>query len=170
MAHGHGRGSPLSPPRQRKCLPLHAAACFHPRVPPTDVKHRLTLLLLLFTCALVASAVAAPLSGTKTVGPTGGYASLTAAIADIQAQSLGGALVLELQSTYVSTVETFPLTVPALNGASAVKTVTIRPASGAAGLSITSTDTTAATVDLNGAQFVTFDGRPGGAGDRKSVV
>ena len=134
------------------------------------MKHRLTLLLLLFTCTLVALAVAAPLSGTKTVGSTGGYASLTAVIADIQVQSLGGALVLELQPAYVSTVETFPLTVPALNDASAVNTVTIRPASGAAGLSITSADTTAATVNLNGAQFVTFDGRPGGVGTAKQLT
>ena len=109
---------------------------------------------------------AAPLSGTKLVGPTGDYASLTAAIADVQAvgNGLGGALVLELQATYVSSVETFPLTVPALNGASAVNSLTIRPASGATGLSIVSAVSSAATVDLNGAQFVTIDGRPGGVG------
>ena len=83
---------------------------------------------------------------------------------DVQAQSLGGALVLELQATYVGTVETFPLTIPALNGASAVNTLTIRPASGATALAISSANTTAATVDLNGAQFVTIDGRPGGVG------
>src|SRR6185436_19869124 len=70
----------------------------------------------------------------------------------------------ELQATYVATVETFPLTIPALNGASAVNTLTIRPASGATALSISSANTTAATVDLNGAQFVTIDGRPGGTG------
>ena len=109
---------------------------------------------------------AAPLFGTKLIGPTGDYASLTAAIADVQAvgNGLGGALVLELQATYVSSVETFPLTIPALNGASAVNSLTIRPASGAAGLSIVSAVSSAATVDLNGAQFVTIDGRPGGVG------
>ena len=112
-----------------------------------------------------ALAMPPPLSGTKTVCSSGcDYASLTAAVADIQVQGLGGALVLELGATYVSTGETFPLTIPALNGASAVNTLTIRPASGATGLSISSADTTAATVDLNGAQFVTIDGRPGGVG------
>ena len=105
-----------------------------------------------------------PIFGTKSVGPTGNYTSITAAIADVQAQGLGGALVLELQSTYVSTVETFPLTIPVLNGVSTVNTLTIRPALGATGLSISSAGTTAATVDLNGAQFVTIDGRPGGTG------
>jgi hypothetical protein len=122
--------------------------------------------LLLF----VLPAHGAPLSGTKSVGPTGDYASITAAIADVQAvgNGLGGALVLELQATYLpaymSIVETFPLTIPALNGASAVNTLTIRPASGATALSISSAVTTAATVDLQGAQFVTIDGRPGGVG------
>ena len=122
--------------------------------------------LLAFLLLLVLPASAAPLSGTKSVGPTGDYASLTAAIADVQAvgNGLGGALVLELQPGYVSTVETFPLTIPALNGASAVNTLTIRPVSGATALSISSADTTAATVDLNGAQFVTIDGRPAGVG------
>ena len=109
---------------------------------------------------LVLSAHGAPLSGTRTIGPTGDYASVTAAIADVQAQTLGGALVLELQPAYVSTVESFPLTIPALNGASAVNTVTLRPAAGATALSISSA--AAQTLDLNGAQFLTIDGRPGG--------
>jgi hypothetical protein len=124
----------------------------------------------LFICLVLAlllsppAVTAAPISGTKSVGPTGDYISLTAAIADIQAQTLGGALVLELQATYLSGVETFPLTLSALNGASVVNTLTIRPASGATALSISSADTTTATVDLNSAKFVTIDGRPGGMG------
>ena len=126
---------------------------------------------LLAFLALAVSLHAAPLSGTKSVGPTGNYASLTAAIVDIQAQTVGGALVLELQSTYVSSVETFPLTVPTLNGASAVSTVTIRPQTGATGLSIvTGLDARAGTVDLNGAQFVTLDGRAGGIGTAKQLT
>ncbi|MCF7788354.1 MAG: choice-of-anchor D domain-containing protein [Prosthecobacter sp.] len=129
--------------------------------------------IILFTVVALAIAIpahAAPLSGTKTIGPTGDYASVTAAIADVQAQTLGGALVLELQAAYVSTVETFPLTVPALNGASATNTLTLRPQSGATGLSISSSNTNAATVDLNGAQFVTIDGRPGGTGTAKQLT
>ena len=126
----------------------------------------LRILLLTLLAVLPIAAAAAPLSGTKSVGPTGDYLSITAAIADVQAvgNGLGGALVLELQGTYLGTVETFPLTIPALNGASAVNTLTIRPASGATALAISSADTTAATVELNGAQFVTIDGRPGGVG------
>ncbi len=125
------------------------------------MKH--VLALIFFSFAIRYSANAA-LFGTRTVGPSGDYPSLTGAIAEVQAQSLGGALVLELQATYIGTVETFPLTIPALNGASAVNTLTIRPASGATALAISSANTTAATIDLNGAKFVTIDGRPGGVG------
>lgn len=106
---------------------------------------------------------AAPLSGTKSVGPSGDYPSLTSAIANVQVQTLSGPLVLELQPAYVSTVETFPLTFSNLT-TTATNTLTVRPQTGATGLVITSADTTAATVVLNGAQFVTFDGRPGGVG------
>lgn len=131
-----------------------------------NMMNRLRLLaaIVAFPAAIIPKAQAAPLSGTKSVGPTGDYVSLTAAITDVQVQTLGGALILELQPAYVGTVETFPLTIPALNGASAVNTLTIRPAAGATALSISSSDTTAATVDLNGAQYVTIDGRPGGVG------
>lgn len=106
----------------------------------------------------------AALSGTKAVGPTGDYASLTAALADVQAQTLDGPLVLELQPAYVGTVETFPLVFGAGLTTTATNTLTVRPQAGATALSISSADITAATVDLNGAQFVTIDGRPGGVG------
>ena len=112
---------------------------------------------------------AAPLSGTRTIGPTGDYASITAAIADVQAQTLGGALILELDSSYNSGVETFPLTIPALNGASDVNTVTLRPQAGANNLTITSTNNMA-TVELSGARFLVIDGRAGGAGTAKQLT
>jgi alpha-tubulin suppressor-like RCC1 family protein len=119
-----------------------------------------------YTVAVTRQNSLGPISGTRTVGPAGNYVSISAAIADVQAagNGLGGALVLELLPAYVSTVETFPITIPTLNGASAANTLTIRPASGATALAVTSADTTAATVDLNGAQFVTIDGRAGGTG------
>ena len=106
---------------------------------------------------------AAPLSGTKSVGPSGDYVSLTVAIADVKTQTLSGPLVLELQPTYLSTVETFPLVFSNLT-TTATNTLTVRPQTGAINLLITSADTTAATVDLNGGQFLTIDGRPGGVG------
>ena len=119
---------------------------------------------LLLTAAFLLPASAAPLFGTKSIGPAGAdYPSVTAAIADVRAQTLGGALVLELQPAYVSSVETFPIVFTNLT-TTASNTLTLRPASGATARVITSADTTAATVDLSGAQFVTIDGRPGGVG------
>ncbi len=123
------------------------------------------LVLLLF----VLPAQGTPLSGIRSIGPAGDYLSIGAAVADVQAQTLGGALVLELQASYVSSVETFPLVFTNL-GTSAINTVTLRPQTGATALSISSADTTAATVDLNGAQYVTIDGRPGGVGTAKQLT
>jgi hypothetical protein len=126
---------------------------------------------LLFTTLLlsVIPLQAAPLSGTRTIGPTGDYPSITAAIADVQAQTLGGALILELESSYVSGVENFPLTIPALNGASAVNTVTLRPQAGADNLVITSYDNLG-TVALSGTRFFIIDGRAGGTGTAKQLT
>ena len=133
---------------------------------------RLPQLIVLLFIALGLNGQALPLSGIKTVGPTGNYTSLTAAIADVQTagNGLDGALILELQAAYVSSVETFPLTIPVLTGSSAANNLTIRPAIGASSLAITSANTTAATVYLNGAQNVILDGRPGGTGTAKQLT
>ncbi len=125
--------------------------------------------VLAWLIAAVVPLSAAPLSGTKSIGPTGDYASIAAAIVDVQSQTLSGPIVLELQQDYLPAVETFPLTLGNLPTSTA-NTLTIRPESGATDLTITSADTTAATVDLNGAQFVTFDGRPGGVGTAKELT
>lgn len=102
------------------------------------------------------------LSGTYTVGPTGTYASITAALA-AASSGISNSVIFELQSTYVSSVETFPLTISQVTCFSATKTVTIRPASGATGLSITSANATG-TINFDGGDYVIFDGRPGGTG------
>ena len=127
------------------------------------------LAILLSTFCLLPSAFAAPLAGTYSVGPTGNYLSLTAAIADAQAQAFAGPVILELQAAYVSGAETFPMVFTNL-ATTAANTLTIRPETGATALAISSADTTAASVDLNGAQFVTFDGRPGGVGTAKQLT
>ncbi len=126
-----------------------------------------TVLALL--AAIASPLSAAPLSGTKSIGPTGDYASIAAAIAEVQTLTLSGPLVLELEPSYLSSVETFPLVFGNLS-TTAISSLTLRPQSGAIGLSISSNDTTAATVDLNGAQFLTLDGRPGGVGTAKQLT
>jgi hypothetical protein len=102
-------------------------------------------------------------SGTMTVGATGTFPTLTNAITTLTACGYTGDIILELQTTYTSVSETFPLTFGTGLGASSSKTITIRPTTGATGLSISSANTTA-TIDLNGASYVIFDGRAGGVG------
>jgi hypothetical protein len=109
----------------------------------------------------VTTPVPVPICGTKTVGPGADYASLTAGFADIVNNGLCGPLLLELQPGYVSTAETFPL-VYSYGGGTATNTVTIRPATGATNLNITSTVAGAA-FSFAGAKYVTIDGRPGGS-------
>ncbi|MEI6507720.1 MAG: T9SS type A sorting domain-containing protein [Bacteroidota bacterium] len=104
-----------------------------------------------------------PFSGTRTVGPGGYYATLTLALADAVTNGINGATAFELTSTYTSLSETFPITIGNISGASLTNTITIRPQTGAIGLSISSANATA-TIDLNGAQYFIIDGRPGGTG------
>ena len=108
------------------------------------------------------------LSGTKTIGPSGDYTSIGAAIADIQTQGLDGALILELLPNYSSGVETFPLNFSNL-GTNPLKTITVRPQAGATDLAITGNNATAI-INLDGGQFVIFEGRPGGAGTEKELT
>ena len=113
---------------------------------------------------------AAPLHGTKSIGPSAAdYVSIGAAIADIQTQGLDGPLVLELQSGYVSSVETFPLTFTNFSNASATNTVTLRPAAGATGLSLSGADSIAL-VAFHSSSYVIIDGRPGGTGSAKELT
>jgi trimeric autotransporter adhesin len=108
-------------------------------------------------------------AATYSVGPTGTYTSLTAALLDLNATGLTGPTILELQPAYVSTVETFPITINAIPCLGAANPLTIRPATGATNLSITSANTTA-TLDINGGNYVTIDGRPGGVGTTKQLT
>lgn len=118
---------------------------------------------------LLSAAAACPGPGTYSVGPTGSYPSLAQAFTDIGSCALTGPIILELQPTYNSSVETFPLTLPAWAGSSAVNTVTIRPASGATALQISSAAATGI-IHLQGARYIFFDGRPGGTGSSRELT
>jgi hypothetical protein len=107
------------------------------------------------------STLAGTLCGTYTIGPTGAYTSLTAAIAAVQSNGLLCPVIFELQAAYVSSVETFPIVVPFLGGSS-TNTITVRPELAATNLSITSASTV--TIDMSGSTYFMFDGRPGGTG------
>lgn len=113
------------------------------------------------------------LSGIIPVGPTApaspsGFATLTAAATYINTNGLGGKTTLELQSDYTSTSETFPITFSSTPCITAAKSLGIRPAASATGLVI-SGNNAGATIDLNGAKYITIDGRPGGNGSTKQL-
>jgi hypothetical protein len=97
-------------------------------------------------------------AGTYTVGATGTYPTLTAAINAYNNSCIGGAVVFSLiDATYPS--ETFPITINANVGASSTNTLTIKPATGVS--PIISGSSATAIIILNGADFVTINGSNG---------
>ena len=106
-------------------------------------------------------------AGTYTIGTTvaSTYPTITAAALDFSLRGIAGAVTYELvDPAYNSTTgETFPIVFGNTLGTSASNTITIRPIAGNNGVVVSSTDATA-TFDLNGSQFLTLDGRPGGTG------
>ncbi|THU39269.1 hypothetical protein FAM09_12205 [Niastella caeni] len=107
-------------------------------------------------------------SGLITVGPSGTYPTLTAALATLSG-GISGAVIVELQSDYTSAGETFPITFGPSSCFSPVNTITIRPAANANGLVITSSNA-GPTIDFSGGTYVTIDGRPGGVGSAITVT
>ncbi|MCX6158193.1 MAG: hypothetical protein NTY74_09485 [Ignavibacteriae bacterium] len=108
------------------------------------------------------------LSGNKYIGTgtyTMDYATLTAAFTAINTSGLAGPINLILNTTYTSTSETFPILPSTI--ATATNTIKIYPS--VTGLSITSSSTTG-TINMNGANYVTFDGSVGGLGSGKSLT
>lgn len=105
-------------------------------------------------------------SGIYSIGAGGNYTSLSDALNDLN-YGVCGPVMFELQSNYSTVDETFPLTIPA--GLTATDSLVIRPQAGATGLSIAGYNTTAI-FDLNGADYVTIDGRPGGAGSNQLAI
>ncbi|MFN8242798.1 MAG: PKD-like domain-containing protein [Ferruginibacter sp.] len=108
------------------------------------------------------------ISGVIPVGPTGTYPTITAALA-AAGGGLSGSVIFELQPTYTSGGETYPITFLANGCVTPAQTITVRPQTGATGLTISSSNTTA-TIDLNGAKYFTIDGRPGGLGTTSQLT
>ncbi len=92
---------------------------------------------------------------TTTAGSV--YPSLTAAIADLSSCGIAQPTTLSLNSSYVSSAETFPIVIPNISGASSTNTLTIKPASGVSPI-ITSVLANNAIIRLNGSQYVIIDG------------
>lgn len=96
-----------------------------------------------------------PLSGTYTIGAGGNYTTLTAAANIISAAGVSGPVTFSLIDNNYSTNETFPITFGVIPGASAVNTLTIRPA---AGVTPTISGNASAILLFSGTDFVTING------------
>ena len=84
----------------------------------------------------------------------GNYLTLTAAVADLNSKAVTGPVnFLLTDATYP---ETFPMVINANNGSSGTNTVTFKPAPGVT--TVISGSSATAIFDLNGADFVIFDG------------
>lgn len=106
--------------------------------------------------------ISSSLGGTYTVGSGGNFTTLTAAVnAYNTACSLTAPVLFELISgSYLS--ETYPIAILKHPDAGPTKTLTIRPS--ATGIGNFSAFNDNQLIDLNGARYVTIDGRQGGVG------
>ncbi len=130
------------------------------------------------TAPLTGSATTFPCGSLPTfitVGPTGMYPSLTGAAGAITAIGVTGIsapTLIELESTYDPVVagETYPITIGYSACITATNPLTVYPnAATAAPIVFTSASTTA-TLDLNGAKYITIDGRPGMTGTSSMIT
>lgn len=109
------------------------------------------------------------MSGIYTIGPAGNYPNITSALTALKTNGLGGHVILELKSGYVSTAETFPIGFAGIPCISATRTVTVRPETGASNLQISSS-VAGTNISLSNARYITIDGRPGGSGIIKALA
>jgi hypothetical protein len=131
--------------------------------PPSHVKQVTFALICSLYFLLFSKANAQAISGIKTVGPTNAdYTSISGALGALATNGINGDVFIELQSGYLSSVETFPIIIGEIPGANNTKTVTIRPELNATGLILTSNDLN--TIYLWSGKYIRFDGRPGGVG------
>ena len=138
-------------------LPLAGAAGFSTNPPAVS-----TVPTTPFSTSVVTA-----LSGVYTVGTTGNYTTLTAAVNDYNVRCLSGAVVFNLlDATYPS--ETFPITIQQNADANATNTLTIKPAAGVTA-SISGSNT-AAIIKLNGADYVTIDGSNNGSNSKDLTI
>jgi hypothetical protein len=105
------------------------------------------------------------------IGPTGGTYSTISAYLATNPDVSGGSVVLELNSSYLFSSETFTsssFVLPAVIGADASHTITIRTASG---FSPTLTSSAAApTIQIKGGSYWIIDGRAGGSGSTQGLT
>ncbi|MBI4930074.1 MAG: T9SS type A sorting domain-containing protein [Bacteroidetes bacterium] len=112
---------------------------------------------------------ATALCGTYSVGPTGNFLTITEAVNSLNIRPVSCNVIFELETTYAGAGERYPINILYAGISSA--TATFRPVTGAGTLT-TSGDPGSGfpLINFNGADYVTFDGRAGGAGTTVSWI
>jgi len=108
------------------------------------------------------------ISGTKNIGPTGDYATITAASVALQNAGAAGPVILQLQSTYNPATETYPILLRDVPCANSVNTITIRPTT--SGVTFTGVSTTTSTFNVNAGKYWVIDGRVNGVGGKDMTI
>ncbi len=108
-------------------------------------------------------AILGAIAGTFTVGTGANYATLTAAVIDLNSKVVSGPVTFLLNDATYAT-ETYPITINANGGLSAANPLTIRPNTGVTA-ALSGTSATALIV-VNGADYVTIDGSNSGGSSR----
>jgi hypothetical protein len=125
------------------------------------MKRVFAISLLLLTLPLFAQVLPA---GTYPVGTGHAYTNLGDIAAALRANTVSGNLVFELQGTYNSASETFPLVFGQFNNTGGSWTVTIRPDSGVSVVTSGDPGTGNALITFDSTDRIMFDGRQSGTG------
>ena len=120
------------------------------------------------------------ISGSYNVGLSGDFATLTAAVTAFNASVMTGPVTFTLNSSYVSTSETFPIVINNNPGSSATNVLTIKP--GVSGLTISGATSSSFTnasgapaqgqalIIFNGTQYAVLDGSYNGTTSRDLTI
>lgn len=107
----------------------------------------------------------AVLSGTKTIGSGGDYATIAAAVSALNGGTVSAAVTFTLLDASYS--ETYPITINAVSGGSVTNTVTFKPTQ--TGTTVTGASASGGII-LSGANYVTFDGSTSGGTDKNLTI
>ena len=113
------------------------------------------IILILFTIMIIMPALSAKAQIIIPVGASSAYSTIQQAYNAGIPGTISNAYVIELQSDYNPSGETYPITLTGKTGASSLNTITIKPA---AGVTVVITSSATSTFYLNGVKFLIIDG------------
>jgi hypothetical protein len=116
--------------------------------------------------------IVGPMSGTLHIGTGKDFTTISSAVSNLNIRGVSAPITFVLDDAVYSS-ETFPITIGSIPGASSTNTVKFMLNALLANNSVApviSGSSSAMLIDLNGADYVTFDGRPGGTGTTKGLT